>query len=72
MLKREKDFKYSDKSEPHKERTREILRTHPEVREFIGRNPNSIYFIIVVVALQITIAVLLNDQKWWLALIVAY
>lgn len=72
MLKREKDFKYSDKPEPHKERTREILRTHPEVREFIGRNPNSIYFIIIVVALQITISVLLNDQKWWLALIVAY
>jgi len=72
MLKREKEFRYSDKPEPHKERTREILRTHPEVRKFIGRNPNSIYFIIVVVALQITIAVLLSGQEWWLALIIAY
>ncbi|MBI5729691.1 MAG: hypothetical protein HY963_01000 [Ignavibacteriales bacterium] len=63
-MKREKDFKYSDKSEPHKERTREILKAHPEAREFIGRNPNSIYFIIVIVALQITIAVLLRCQEW--------
>ncbi len=42
MLKREKDFKYSNKPEPHKERTREILRTHLEVREFIGRNSTRI------------------------------
>lgn len=72
MLKREKDFKYSDKPEPHKERTREILRTHPKVREFIGRNPISIYFIIVIVALQITIAVLFSGQEWWFTLIAAY
>jgi len=72
MLKREKDFKHSEKPEPHKERTREILRTHPEVREFIGRNQNSIYFIIVIVALQLAITVLLSGKEWWLALIAAY
>ena len=34
-----KDFHYSNTIEPHKERTRAILKSHPEVREHIGRNP---------------------------------
>lgn len=72
MLKREKDFSYSDKAEPHKERTREILKTHPEVREFITRSPISIVYVLGIVTLQIAIAFLLRDSHWWLALIVAY
>ena len=72
MLKREKDFKYSDQAEPHKERTREILKAHPEIRELISRNPNSIYFIAAIVALQIFISILLSEQQWWFVLIVAY
>ncbi|KAB2837455.1 MAG: fatty acid desaturase, partial [Melioribacteraceae bacterium] len=35
------NFVYSDSPEPHKARTREILKSHPEVRELIGRNPYS-------------------------------
>ncbi len=33
------DFQYSDQPEPHKERTKQILKAHPEVRNLIGRNP---------------------------------
>jgi sphingolipid 4-desaturase/C4-monooxygenase len=72
MIKREKDFKYSELPEPHKERTRNILKTHPEVRELIGRNPNSLFYILLIVAMQIVIAILLNNQNWWLVLIVAW
>ena len=35
------DFQYSDQPEPHKERTKQILKAHPEVRNLIGRNPVS-------------------------------
>ncbi|PKL83057.1 MAG: fatty acid desaturase [Ignavibacteriae bacterium HGW-Ignavibacteriae-3] len=72
MLKREKDFKYSELAEPHKERTREILKTHPEVRNLITRNQNSFYLVIGVAAMQIAIAVLLADQSVWLVLATAW
>lgn len=67
-----KDFQYSNQPEPHKIRTREILKAHPEVRNFIGRNPYSFLIILLVIGLQVLIAYLLNDQSWWFALIVAF
>ena len=67
-----KDFQYSDSPEPHKGRTKEILKTHPEVRDLIGKNPASFFIIILVVSLQLVIAFFLQDQPWWLALIVAF
>ena len=56
------DFQYSDQPEPHKERTKQILKAHPEVRNLIGRNPVSAVITIFVVALQFVIAYLLADQ----------
>lgn len=72
MSKTKRDYSYSELPEPHKERTKEILKTHPEVRELISRNANSMLYIMGIVALQIVIAVLLSNQPWWLALIAAY
>ncbi len=72
MLKLEKDFKYSELPEPHKERTRKILKAHPEVRNFITRNKKSIYLILGIVAVQMAIAVLLRGQPWWVILITAW
>jgi sphingolipid delta-4 desaturase len=67
-----KEFQYSKTPEPHKDRTRAILKSHPEVREQIGRNPYSFLIILFVVGLQILIAYLLSNQSWWAALIVAF
>jgi sphingolipid delta-4 desaturase len=72
MIKREKDFKYSERPEPHKERTREILKTHPEVRNLISRNPYSFLIIIAVSSFQIAAAFLLAGRPWWLALLSAW
>jgi len=66
------DFSYSSDPEPHKERTKAILKAHPEVREFIGRYPVSFLLVLFVVGLQIAIAYLLKDQEWWMALIAAF
>ena len=54
------EFQFSNTNEPHKERTRAILKAHPEVREHIGRNPYSFLLILFVVGLQLTIAYLLS------------
>ena len=67
-----RDFSLSEQPEPHRERTRGILKQHPEVRSLIGRNPYSFALILGIVALQTFIAFLLRDQPWWLALIIAY
>ncbi|MBK7631502.1 MAG: fatty acid desaturase [Ignavibacteriales bacterium] len=66
------DFQFSTAPEPHKERTRAILKTHPEVREHIGRNPYSFLIILFAIGLQLTIAYLLSSQQWWLALLAAF
>ena len=66
------DFHYSDFPEPHKERTKQILIAHPEVRNLIGRNPVSAVITILVVTLQFMIAYLLADQSWWMTIIVAF
>jgi sphingolipid delta-4 desaturase len=67
-----REYINSDSPEPHKARTKEILKKHPEIRKLIGRNPFSFVIILFVVGIQITIAVLLSNQALWLALIVAY
>lgn len=66
------DFHFSPDPEPHKQRTREILQRHPEIRSFIGRNPSSFLLILDIVALQLFLAYILRDQPWWWALIAAY
>ncbi len=66
------DFSRSESPEPHRERTKSLLKAHPEVRSLMGRNPWSFAIILFVVALQTGIAVSLSSAPWWLALIVAY
>lgn len=72
MKSEDKIFSFSDTPEPHKERTKQILKSHPEVREFISRNPKSFFYIVGIVALQLAVAFFLINQPWWLTLIAAY
>ncbi len=67
-----RDFIYVNTEEPHRERTKRLLRQHPEVRSLIGRNMYSFPIILGTVALQVVIAFLLRDSPWWLVLIIAY
>lgn len=66
------DFVYSTSPEPHRHRTKEILKTHPEIRQLMGKNPYTLWLIMAVVGLQITLAALLQGQPWWLIVLVAY
>lgn len=67
-----KDFIYSDSSEPHRVRTKQILRQHPDVRKLIGKNPATFLFIVLLVALQVGGAWFLADKSWWIIFAVAY
>lgn len=65
-------FSQSENPEPHKQRTKELLKSHPEIRDLIGRNPFSFVLIFVVIAVQVTIAYFIKDLSWYWALIPAY
>jgi sphingolipid 4-desaturase/C4-monooxygenase len=67
-----RDFIYSDKSEPHRIRTKQILKQHPDVRKLIGKNPNTFWFILLLVGLQVGGAIFLADKAWWLLFVAAY
>jgi sphingolipid delta-4 desaturase len=65
-------FVYSDKQEPHRLRTKQILQQHPEMRRLIGKNPNTFFAILGLVVFQLTLAWLLSAQSWWLVVGAAY
>jgi len=67
-----KSFVYSNSSEPHRLRTKEILRENPAIRQLIGKNPFSFYIILILVALQIGLSWFLVNQSWWLVFATAY
>lgn len=68
----EKNFRWSEESEPHKLRTKEIITKHPEIRGLIGRNPYTFLVILLCVGVQLTLAVLLKDAPWWAIFVAAY
>jgi sphingolipid delta-4 desaturase len=67
-----RDFILSTASEPHRIRTKQILKQHPDVRKLIGKNPSTFLFIVLLVSLQIGGAWYLSDKSWWVILAVAY
>lgn len=69
---RQTDFVHTAEAEPHRARTKAILKSHPEVRALIGRNPYSVFIIAFVVSLQVVISYFLRDASWWWVLGVAY
>ena len=71
-MQQKNDFVYSEVSEPHRIRTKNILKIHPDIRRLIGKNPNTIFAIIGLVGLQIALAWFTSSQSRWIVFIVAY
>lgn len=72
MSEKKKQFVYSGNPEPHRARTKQILKNHPDVRKLIGKNPLTFLAIVGVVGFQIVGAWYLQDKSWWLVLGAAY
>src|SRR5881392_1650669 len=66
------DFVYSTEPEPHRIRTKNILKEHPEIRNLIGRNPVTVLAIIGLVAFQVVMALVVRDLSWWWVVGAAY
>lgn len=65
-------FSISKLPEPHKQRTREIIERHPEIRHFFGRNPKTFMIMLGCVSFQFAAAWWLRDKSWWWALVGAF
>jgi sphingolipid delta-4 desaturase len=65
-------FVFSNEPEPHRMRTRQMLKQHPEIKKLIGKNPYSFIAVTFCVFAQIGIAYLLRDQPWWAILLAAF
>lgn len=66
------DFVYSESCEPHRARTKEILKQCPQIRKLIGKNPLTIFVIIGIVSIQLGLAWLVSAQSWWIVVGAAY
>jgi len=71
-MKKRTSFTWSDEREPHKLRTKTIIKEHPGIRSLIGLNPFTFLIILFCVGLQIVLAGLLKDQSWWWNVLAAY
>jgi sphingolipid delta-4 desaturase len=65
-------FAYSYGPEPHRDRTKQILRQHPEIRALIGPSPATFWCILGLVSLQFGVAWFVADRPIWLVLALAY
>lgn len=65
-------FDVVDYAEPHLERTRRLLRTHPEVRALFGPQPSTAFFVVAIVGLQIFVAFGLRAAPWWAVILASY
>lgn len=57
-------YTVSDRPNPHVRRAREIMRAHPEVKDYFGEYPPTVLYIAGVVGLQLAVAYLLRDAGW--------
>ena len=72
MNKRRTDFVYSNQPEPHRLRTKQILKQSPQIRTLIGKNRFTIYIIVLLAGAQIALSYFMNGQAWWLIFVTAY
>lgn len=67
-------FAQIDTPSPHRERAKQILASHPEVRLLFKRDLRSALWTVLLVALQVAIGIGLALVKapWWVVIVVAY
>jgi sphingolipid delta-4 desaturase len=66
------DFAQSAAPEPHRARTKDLLRRHPEIRALIGPSQRTFWYTVVIVLLQFGIARFAASRPWWVIIALAY
>ena len=71
-MEHKKDFVHVEYCEPHRIRTKEILKQFPDIRKLIGKNPFTFFAILGLVGFQMGLCYLVSDQSWWIVVGAAY
>ncbi|MGZ3939011.1 MAG: fatty acid desaturase [Flavisolibacter sp.] len=66
------DFVFSSNPEPHRIRTKQILKKHPQVRKLIGKNRLTFPLIVFLVAAQLALSIVLSNYSWLFIFLGAY
>ena len=66
------DFVQSAAPEPHRARTKDLLRRHPEIRALIGPSQRTFWYTLGIVLLQFGVAWFAASRSWWLIVALAY
>ncbi|MBS1558537.1 MAG: fatty acid desaturase [Bacteroidetes bacterium] len=69
---RETTFRFSEQPEPHRVRTLQILKQHPDVKKLMGKNPLTIFAILGLVGGMVALSYGVKDSPWWVVFLVAY
>lgn len=72
MPNRSQLFEYSQEQEPHRDRTKILLRNHPELRRYIGKNPYTFFIILIGIALQLAMAYWVRGSSWQVILVASF
>lgn len=66
------DYNHSHEAEPHIQRCKEMIKKYPQIKDLMGRNFNTIWYILGVVAMQFVVAYLVKDLAWYFVLAIAW
>ena len=66
------NFVFLNTPEPHRNRTKEILKEHPEIRNLISKNKFTFWLVVLLVSMQLALGIFVSNYSWWLVLGVAY
>jgi sphingolipid delta-4 desaturase len=56
----------------HRERAREVLQAHPEVKELFGHYPLTAFWCLAMAGAQVGIAAAMSHFPWWVTILAAY
>ena len=59
------DYFWVEDREPHFQRRKDILESHPEVTKLFGTNPKLKYVTVALVIAQLTIALFIHRLSWF-------
>lgn len=66
------DYHHSDEAEPHIQRCKEMIKKYPQIKNLMGRNAGTFYYILGIVTFQLGTAYLVRDLHWALVLVLAW
>lgn len=66
------EFTYLEGRPIHFSRGREILKTHPEIRDLMEKNPWTALWTVMLVAMQLVTAIFVNEMTWYWIIPLAY